>query len=86
MSYLFDTDALSEVMRKRPLPRFLSWLRGNLRRDQFASAVSIAELYEGAHPSQHRDLLLRRIDEVVVPAHMTTWACAERPSRARRSS
>lgn len=68
MSYLFDTDALSEVMRKRPLPRYLSWLRGIPREDQFASAVSIAELYEGAHRSRHRDVLLRRIDEVVVPA------------------
>lgn len=68
MSYLFDTDALSEVMRKRPMARYLAWLREIPREDQFASAVSIAELYEGAHRSQHRDLLLRRIDEHVVPA------------------
>lgn len=68
MSYLFDTDALSEVMRRRPLPRYLAWLRGIPREDQFTSAVSIGELYEGAFRSPHRDVLLRRLDEDVVPA------------------
>lgn len=28
MSYLFDTDALSEVMRREPVAAYMLWLRG----------------------------------------------------------
>lgn len=48
MAYLFDTDALSEPLRRRPLASFISWLGTIPRADQFASAVSIGELYKGA--------------------------------------
>ena len=27
MSYLFDTDAISEVLRPRPSEQYLAWLR-----------------------------------------------------------
>ncbi len=27
MAYLFDTDAISEMLRKRPLLDYLQWLR-----------------------------------------------------------
>lgn len=39
MAYLFDTDALSEVMRKKPLVPYLIWLRRIPREEQFTSAV-----------------------------------------------
>lgn len=68
MAYLFDTDALSEVMRREPNPIYLAWLRGVPREDQYASAVSIGELYQGACRSARRDALLERIDERVLPA------------------
>ena len=67
MAYLFDTDALSEVMRKRPLPAYLDWLKRVPREEQFASAVSVGELYQGAFRSSARDRLLTLLDEVVLP-------------------
>jgi predicted nucleic acid-binding protein len=67
MAYLFDTDALSEVMRKKPLMPYLAWLRRIPREEQYTSAVTVGELYQGAFRSPHRDRLLRRIDEVLLP-------------------
>jgi predicted nucleic acid-binding protein len=67
VAYLFDTDALSEVLKPRPAPGYLSWLRGVAPEDQFTSAVCIGELFEGAFLSQHRDRHLRNITERVLP-------------------
>jgi predicted nucleic acid-binding protein len=48
VAYLFDTDALSEPLRRRPIALYIAWLEAVPRADQFASAVSIGELYKGA--------------------------------------
>lgn len=68
MAYLFDTDAISEVLRKRPLAAYLGWL-GTIPRDQqFASAVSVGELFKGACRSPAKERHLRNITERVLPA------------------
>ena len=41
MAYLFDTDAISEVLRKRPLAEYLEWLGTVPREDQHTSAICI---------------------------------------------
>lgn len=64
MAYLFDTDAISELFRPRPLPRYVEWLLGVPREDQFTSAVVLAELFEGAHlsgSSRHRENIEREV-------------------------
>jgi predicted nucleic acid-binding protein len=48
LPHLFDTDAISELLRLRPAAFFMSWIAGVPREEQFASAVSVAELYHGA--------------------------------------
>lgn len=68
MPYLFDTDAVSEVLRSRPLPDFLEWLETVPRERQFTSAVTVGELYEGAFRSAARDRHLDNIEERVLPA------------------
>ncbi|MDP2304910.1 MAG: type II toxin-antitoxin system VapC family toxin [Pseudomonadota bacterium] len=68
MAYLFDTDALSEVMRRQPNTIYLAWLRGIPREEQFASAVSIGEMFQGAYRSERREALLERIETWVLPA------------------
>lgn len=67
MPYLFDTDALSEVLRPRPPERFLAWLAGVPADEQAASAVSIGELYRGAFRSPNRERWLERIDHELLP-------------------
>jgi tRNA(fMet)-specific endonuclease VapC len=65
--YLFDTDAISEIFRPRPLPAYLRWLAGIPRREQHTSAVVIGELFAGAFlaadPARH----LRNIRDRLLP-------------------
>ncbi len=68
MAYLFDTDAISEVLRPRPLPGYVEWLARVPREEQFASAVTIGELYKGAFRSAARDRHLANIEGRVLPA------------------
>lgn len=68
MAYLFDTDALSEVLRPRPVAAYLEWLRTVPRAEQFTSAVVIGELYSGAFRSADSTRHLENIDRRVLPA------------------
>lgn len=68
MPYLFDTDAISEVLKPRPAPAYLEWLRTVAREDQFASAVSLGELFKGAYRSQASERHLTNIRERVLTA------------------
>lgn len=68
MACLFDTDAISELLRPRPAPTYLEWLSGISREDQFTSAVVIGELYRGAFRSPARKRHLGNIRQRVLPA------------------
>ena len=68
MAYLFDTDAISELLRPRPAARYLEWLATVPRSEQWTSAVVIGELFKGAFRSRDRERHLRNIDERVLPA------------------
>jgi predicted nucleic acid-binding protein len=48
MAYLFDTDAISELLKKTPLVAYANWVAGLRPEDQFTSSVVIAELFAGA--------------------------------------
>lgn len=48
MAYLFDSDALSELARPRPLPAYCEWLATVPVAAQFTSATVIGELTAGA--------------------------------------
>ncbi len=71
MAYLFDTDALSELLRPRPLPRLVTWLQTIHREEQFTSAVVIGEMYKGAFRSPARDRHLANIQQRLLPAVTT---------------
>ena len=68
MPYLFDTDAISEVLKPRPLPAYLDWLKALPREEQFTSAVSVGELFKGAFRSSHAERHLENIRGRVLPA------------------
>ena len=68
MAYLFDTDAISELLRPRPLQPYLDWLRSIPREDQFTSAVTVGELLKGAYRSSARERHLKNIEDRVLPA------------------
>ncbi len=68
MAYLFDTDAISELLRPRPATAYIRWLGTVSREEQFTSAVVIGELYKGAFRSQARDRHLANIEQRILPA------------------
>jgi predicted nucleic acid-binding protein len=68
MAFLFDTDAISEVLRRRPAAGYLQWLAAIPRAEQFTSAVVVGELFKGAFGSPDRDRHLRNIEQRVLPA------------------
>jgi len=71
VAYLFDTDAISELLRPRPLPPYLNWLKTIPREDQFTSAVTVGELFKGAYRSSAQERHLKNIEERVLPAVTT---------------
>jgi predicted nucleic acid-binding protein len=68
MAFLFDTDAISELLRPRPHASYVAWLETIRREDQFTSAVVIGELYRGAWRSAARERHLANIENRVLPA------------------
>ena len=68
MAFLFDTDAISELLRPRPTIAYVKWIMKVAREEQFTSAVVIGELYKGAYRSQDRERHLTNIEQRVLPA------------------
>ena len=68
MAYLFDTDAISELLKPKPAAAYVAWIRSIPREEQFTSAVCVGELYHGAFRSPRPDRHLENIDNRVLPA------------------
>ena len=68
MAYLFDTDAISEVLKPRPAAGYVRWLGAVPREEQFTSAVVVGELYKGAFRSSAVARHLENIEKRVLPA------------------
>lgn len=68
MAYLFDTDALSEPLRRRPSRSYVAWLASVPREDQFTSAVCIGEMFKGAYRLADAARHLTNIESRVLPA------------------
>jgi tRNA(fMet)-specific endonuclease VapC len=68
MAFLFDTDAISEVFKKRPAPAYLRWVATIPKAEQFTSAVSVGELFRGAFRYSDPERHLTNIESRVLPA------------------
>lgn len=68
MAYLFDTDAISEILRKKPLKEYVEWLTTLTREQQYTSSIVISELYKGAYRSLKREQLTFKIRTTILPA------------------
>jgi predicted nucleic acid-binding protein len=68
MAYLFDTDAISEVLKPRPAAGYVKWLASIPREEQFTSAVVVGELFKGAFRSSAVARHLENVEERLLPA------------------
>ena len=68
MAFLFDTDAISELLRRRPAKAFVNWLSSISREEQYTSAIVVGELFKGAFRSADAERHLRNIEQRILPA------------------
>ncbi len=68
MAFLFDTDAISELLKPRPAPAYVRWLASVPREEQFTSAVVVGELYKGAFRSPAAARHLENIESRILPS------------------
>lgn len=65
--YLFDTDTLSQLLKRSPAPPLLARLSAVPPEQQFTTAITVGEMVYGAHRSPKREYLLRQLRERVWP-------------------
>lgn len=65
--YLFDTDTLSELLKRSPSPGLLARLAAVSPEHQLTTAITVGEMVFGAHRSPKREYLLRQLAERVWP-------------------
>ncbi len=68
MKYLFDTDILSNLLRRAPSPSLLRRLALTPAEDQATSSITLGELYYGARRlADGSETLGGRIDSTLLP-------------------
>lgn len=66
--YLFDTDAISNIFKKKPSARFRRKLQAVDPSDQHISTITIAEIVYGAYKSPRPDFHMDNLQKVLLPA------------------
>src|SRR5262249_35112063 len=67
VKYLFDTDTLSNLIKRQPSTALIARLARIPAVDQATSSITLGELIYGAHSSERASVLLQRIDDLLVP-------------------
>jgi tRNA(fMet)-specific endonuclease VapC len=65
--YLFDTDALSQVIKKNPSAGFIRKLAALEPEQQFTTSITVGELVYGAYKSSRPEYFLEKLDTLVWP-------------------
>lgn len=65
--YLLDTNALSELIKKRPRPRFVDRMRRHPADALFTSTICVMELRYGSSRRADRDAFWERIQREILP-------------------
>lgn len=67
MTYLLDTDILSNLMKRAPSSALVARLALVPPEQQFTSSITLGELVYGAHRSSRAEALLERIESKLLP-------------------
>lgn len=65
--YLFDTDTLSNIVKRKPSATLLEKLQNLPKAFQYTSAINVGEIYYGANKSARKDQILQAFEEKVFP-------------------
>ncbi len=66
--YLFDTDTICNVFKKRPSKTLLDHIEHLDSDQQFLSTITIFEIVYGARKSDHPEKHLRNLDKILLPS------------------
>jgi len=64
--YLFDTDILSNIVKRSPSAHLVARLEKTAREMQNSSAINVGEIYYGAMRSAHSEKIIRAFEEKVL--------------------
>lgn len=65
--FLFDTDTLSNVVKKDPPPKLLMRLANIPSEDQFTTTITIGEMVYGAHRNDRPAHFLDKLHKKILP-------------------
>jgi len=65
--YLFDTDAISQIIKKKPSLSFIKRLASVLPEHQFTTTITVGEMVYGAHKSSRPSYFIEKLDNLVWP-------------------
>jgi predicted nucleic acid-binding protein len=65
--YLFDTDTLSNIVKRKPSGRLLEKLEDTPKAFQYTSAINVGEIYYGASRTSRKKQILKAFEEMVFP-------------------
>ncbi|MBN1273538.1 MAG: type II toxin-antitoxin system VapC family toxin [Candidatus Aminicenantes bacterium] len=65
--YLFDTDILSNIVKKKPSSILVEKLQHLSKTVQFTTSINIGEIYFGAYRSPRKTIILKAFREKVFP-------------------
>lgn len=66
--YLFDTDTISNVLKREPSEALMARLEGVPSVDQYISTITIAEMVYGARRSAHSERHLHSLQTILLPS------------------
>ncbi|RLB29473.1 MAG: type II toxin-antitoxin system VapC family toxin [Deltaproteobacteria bacterium] len=65
--YLFDTDCLSNILKKAPSPLLIKKLESLPKGLQFTTSINVSEIYFGTYRSRNREKILKAYEDKVFP-------------------
>lgn len=65
--YLFDTDCLSNILKKASSPLLIKKLESLPKGLQFTTSINVSEIYFGAYRSRNQEKILKAYEDKVFP-------------------
>ncbi len=66
--YLFDTDIITNILKKRHSPFLIKQLASIPKAQQFISTITVSEIVYGSMKSGRPDYHLKNLEEILIPA------------------
>jgi tRNA(fMet)-specific endonuclease VapC len=66
--YLFDTDSISNLLKKKPSEKFVDSISRVDKSDQFISTITLGELVYGAFKSNKSQFYLDYLNNILLPS------------------